>query len=48
MRNRNCRVEIYFTQEELERLKQKVDKTNLSHEAFIRALLNDCSISEKI
>ena len=34
MRKRNCRVEIYFTKDELESLTKKVRKSGLSREAL--------------
>lgn len=34
MRKRNCRVEIYFTKDELESLTKKVRKSGLSRESF--------------
>ena len=40
MRKRNCRVEIYFTKDELESLTKKVRKSGLSRESFCRHLLN--------
>ncbi len=35
MRKRNCRVEIYFTKDELESLTKKVRKSGLSRESFL-------------
>ena len=43
MRKRNCRVEIYFTKDELESLTKKVRK---SGESFCRHLLNGAEIKE--
>lgn len=44
MRNRNCRVEIYFTKDELETLTKKYRKTNLSREGFCRAAINTVEV----
>lgn len=44
MRKRNCRVEIYFTKDELESLTKKVRKSGLSRESFCRHLLNGAEI----
>lgn len=46
MRKRNCRVEIYFTKDELESLTKKVRKSGLSRESFCRYLLNGAEIKE--
>ena len=46
MRKRNCRVEIYFTKDELESLTKKVRKSGLSRESFCRHLLNGAGIKE--
>lgn len=46
MRKRNCRVEIYFTKDELESLTKKVRKSGLSRESFCRHLLNGVEIKE--
>ena len=46
MRKRNCRVEIYFTKDELETLTKKVRKTNLSREGFCRQVLNAAEVKE--
>lgn len=46
MRKRNCRIELYFTKEELEVLTKKVRKTNLSREGFCRRALKDIQIKE--
>lgn len=46
MRKRNCRVEIYFTKDELERLAKKVRKTGLSREGFCRRTLNGVEVKE--
>ncbi|MDD4474944.1 MAG: plasmid mobilization relaxosome protein MobC [Eubacteriales bacterium] len=40
MRKRNCRVELYFTKDELERLTKKVEKSGLTREAYLRHLIN--------
>ena len=40
MRNRNHRVEIYFTKNELETLTKKVRRSGLSREGFCRRVLN--------
>ena len=40
MRNRNHRVEIYFTKNELETLTKKVRRSGLSREGFDRALFD--------
>lgn len=46
MRKRSKRVEIYFTEEELDLLTQKVRKSGFSREAFCRAALLDKEIKE--
>ena len=46
MRKRNCRVEIYFTKDELESLTKKVRKSGLSRESCCRHLLNGAEIKE--
>ena len=46
MRRRNCRVEIYFTKEELEALTKKYRKAGLSREGYCRRVLNDSVIKE--
>lgn len=46
MRKRNCRIEIYFTKDELDTLMTKVQKTNLSREGFCRQVLNDAEVRE--
>lgn len=46
MRKRNCRVEIYFTKNELETLTKKVHRTSLSREAYCRQILNDSIVKE--
>ena len=46
MRKRNCRVEIYFTKDELETLTKKVRKTSLSREGFCRQVLNAAEVKE--
>lgn len=40
MRKRNCRVELYFTKDEFERLTKLVKKSGLSREAYLRHLIN--------
>ena len=46
MRKRNRRVEIYFTEDELSSLMQKVRQSGLSREAFCRAALLGVRIKE--
>lgn len=46
MRTRNCRVEIYFTEKELEDLASKVQKAGLSREQFCRSILNGAQVKE--
>lgn len=46
MRNRNCRVEIYFTKNELESLTKKVRKSGLSREGYCRRILNGSEVKE--
>lgn len=46
MRNRNHRVEIYFTKIELETLTKKVRKSGLSREGFCRRVLNGAEVKE--
>lgn len=46
MRKRNCRIEIYFTKDELDALMTKVQKTNLSREGFCRQVLNAAEVRE--
>lgn len=46
MRNRNHRVEIYFTKSELETLTKKVRKSGLSREGFCRRVLNGAEVKE--
>ena len=46
MRRRNCRVEIYFTKEELETLTKKYRKAGLSREGYCRRVLNDSVVKE--
>lgn len=41
MRTRNKQIHIYLTEEEYNNLTAKVKKTNLSREAYIRAVLAD-------
>lgn len=46
MRNRNHRVEIYFTKSELETLTKKVRKSGLSREGYCRRILNGVEVKE--
>ena len=46
MRNRNHRVEIYFTKTELETLTKKVRRSGLSREGFCRRVLNGTEVKE--
>ena len=46
MRNRNHRVEIYFTKNELETLTKKVRRSGLSREGFCRRVLNGTEVKE--
>lgn len=46
MRKRNCRVEIYFTKNELEALTEKVRKAGLSREQFCRCVLDGTEVKE--
>lgn len=46
MRKRNCRVEIYFTKNELENLTKKVRKSGLSREGYCRRILNGAEVKE--
>ena len=46
MRNRNHRVEIYFTKNELEALTKKVRRSGLSREGFCRRVLNGTEVKE--
>lgn len=46
MRNRNCRVEIYFTKNELKSLTKKVRKSGLSREGYCRRILNGSVVKE--
>lgn len=46
MRKRNCRVEIYFSKDELENLTKKVRKTSLSREGYCRRVLNTSEVKE--
>lgn len=46
MRKRNCRVEIYFTKNELDTLTKKVRKSGLSREGYCRHVLNDSIVRE--
>ena len=44
MRNRNHRVEIYFTKTELEMLTKKVRRSGLSREGYCRRVLNGTEV----
>ena len=46
MRKRNCRVEIYFTKNELETLTEKVRKAGLSRKQFCRCVLDGAEVKE--
>ena len=46
MRNRNHRVEIYSTKNELETLTKKVRRSGLSREGFCRRVLNGTEVKE--
>lgn len=46
LRKRNCRVEIYFSKDELEALTKKVRRAGLSREGFCRRILNGAEIKE--
>ena len=46
MRKRDCRVVVYFTKDELETLTQKVKKSGLSREGFLRNLVNGVEVKE--
>ena len=46
MRRRNCRVEIYFTKEELDALTKKHRKAGMSREGYCRRVLNDYVVKE--
>ncbi len=46
MRKRNCRVEIYFTGDELDLLTKKSRKSGLSREGFCRRILNGAEVKE--
>lgn len=46
MRRRNCRVEIYFTKDELETLTKKYKKTGMSRETYCRNILSGAEIKE--
>lgn len=46
MRNRNHRVEIHFTKNELETLTKKVRRSGLSREGFCRRVLNGTEVKE--
>ena len=46
MRNRNHRVDIYFTKYELETLTKKVRRSGLSREGFCRRVLNGTEVKE--
>ena len=46
MRNRNYRIVVCLTENELDALTQKVNLSGLNRETFIRYLLNGCTIKE--
>ena len=46
MRKRNRRVEIYFSDEEYEKLMEKVTASQLSREQYCRMVLNGAKIKE--
>ena len=46
MRNRNHRVEIHFTKNEVETLTKKVRRSGLSREGFCRRVLNGTEVKE--
>lgn len=46
MRKRNCRVEIYFSKNELEVLTKKVRKSGLPREGYCRRILNGATVKE--
>lgn len=46
MRKRNCRVEIYFTRNELDNLTKKARKAGLSREGYCRHVLNGSVVKE--
>ena len=46
MRKRNCRIEIYFTKNELEALAKKVHRSGLSRESYCRRILNSSTVKE--
>ena len=46
MRNRNHRVEIYFTKNELETLTKKVRRSGLSREGYCRRVLIGTEVKE--
>lgn len=46
MRKRNCRVEIYFNDDELAVLTEKVRKSGLSRESYCRQVLNGSQVRE--
>lgn len=46
LRKRNCRVEIYLTENELNKLQSKVTKSGLSRERFLRKLIDESRVYE--
>lgn len=46
MRKRNCRVEIYLTENELNKLQSKVVKAGMSREKFLRKLIDESRVYE--
>jgi len=46
MRKRNCRVEVYFTKNELDALTKKFRKAGLSREGYCRRILNGAEVKE--
>lgn len=46
MRKRNYRVEIYFSKDEMEALTEKIHRSRLSREGFIRAVVAGVEIKE--
>ena len=46
MRKRNCRVVVYLTKDELEDLRNKVRKSGLSREGFLRKIIRGAEVME--
>ena len=46
MRKRNCRVEIYMTEEELQDLMEKVNKSGLTRERYMRKIIAGSRVFE--